>query len=224
MLVRLSGQTAAMLVVLGAILFGAAGSWHWTEAWLFLMLIGLLSVGTGVWLTQRDPALLESRLSSPFAADQARGDRTLIVMIGLGFCLWLGVMGLDRRFAWSAVPLVVEAIGAMVLLIGFAGVLWTFAANSFAAPQIRLQAERGQRVIDTGPYAFVRHPMYAGGAVYLLGMALLLGSWWGVLGAALLIVTFGLRAIGEEAMLRKGLAGYEDYARRVRYRLLPGVW
>jgi protein-S-isoprenylcysteine O-methyltransferase Ste14 len=102
--------------------------------------------------------------------------------------------------------------------------LWTFAANSFAAPQIRLQAERGQRVIDTGPYAFVRHPMYAGGAVYLLGMALLLGSWWGLLGAALLIVTFGLRAVGEEKMLRAGLAGYEDYARRVPYRFLPGVW
>ncbi len=224
MLIRLVLQTLAMLAVFALILFGAAGTSRWTEAWFMLVMVGVLSVGTGLWLAWRDPALLRSRLSSPFSADQAEGDRRLITAIGIGFLAWMVLIGLDRRFRWSAVPALVEAVGAVVLLAGFAGVLWTFAANSYAAPQIRLQGERGQTVVDTGPYALVRHPMYSAAALYLVGMAMLLGSWWGLAGAAGLIVSFGLRALGEERLLRSGLEGYEAYSKRVRYRLLPGVW
>lgn len=107
---------------------------------------------------------------------------------------------------------------------GYAVVWWTFAANTFAAPQIRVQTERAQRVISGGPYRFVRHPMYAGATLYMLGAALLLGSWWGVFGAGVLVFGFGVRAVNKEAMLRRELVGYGDYAQRVRARFLPGVW
>ncbi len=114
--------------------------------------------------------------------------------------------------------------GAVLVPVGFFIVWLAFRENSFAAPVVRIQAERGQRVISTGPYRIVRHPMYAGATVYMIGMPLLLGSWLGLLVLPLIIGTLAIRIFVEEATLRKGLAGYGDYAARVRYRLIPGVW
>ena len=145
-------------------------------------------------------------------------------MIGLGFFLWIAAIALDHRVQGRQIPVWAEGIGVVLMAIGIGLVCWTFAANSFAAPQVRVQSERAQTVIDTGPYRFVRHPMYAGGDLYLVGIALLLGSWWGLAGAAVLIFAICVRAVGEEAMLRAGLSGYDDYARRVRYRIVPSVW
>ncbi len=224
MLARTAVQTALMLAVLGAILLGCAGTVHWTEAWVFLVGMGGVSMTISVWLKRHDPALMQSRLSSPFARNQTRRDTALIVGIGLGFLGWIAVIGLDRRFGWSGAPAGVEIVGGLVVLVGFGGVWWTFAVNSFAAPQIRIQTERGQTVVTAGPYRYVRHPMYAASALYLVGVALLLGSWVGVAGAMLLTAAFGVRALGEERMLRLDLEGYDAYARQVRWRLLPGVW
>jgi protein-S-isoprenylcysteine O-methyltransferase Ste14 len=99
-----------------------------------------------------------------------------------------------------------------------------FRSNSFAAPQVRIQAERGQHVVTDGPYRIVRHPMYAAALFYFLGAPLLLGSWWGLLPVPFFMASLGARAVGEERMLRQGLPGYDDYTRRVRFRLIPGIW
>jgi protein-S-isoprenylcysteine O-methyltransferase Ste14 len=114
--------------------------------------------------------------------------------------------------------------GAILIPIGFFIVWLTFRENSFAAPVIKIQKERGQRVISTGPYRIVRHPMYAGGLLYMIGMPLLLGSWLGLLVLPPIFSALSVRIFIEEAALRKGLPGYGDYAARVRYRLIPGLW
>jgi protein-S-isoprenylcysteine O-methyltransferase Ste14 len=135
------------------------------------------------------------------------------------------LMALDvKRWHLSEAPNWAMYAGAVLILLGFLAVLRTFRENSFAAPVIKIQKERGQRVIDTGPYALVRHPMYAAASLYLLGTPLVLGSW---IGLALLPFVMGLlvvRIFLEEAELRKGLPGYNEYTTRVRYRLVPGIW
>ena len=121
-------------------------------------------------------------------------------------------------------PDALKVVGAVLIPVGFFIVWLTFRENSFAAPVIKIQKERGQHVISTGPYAIVRHPMYAGGALYMIGMPLLLGSGLGLLILPLLLGALSVRIFIEEATLRKGLPGYGEYTRRVRYRLVPGVW
>jgi protein-S-isoprenylcysteine O-methyltransferase Ste14 len=121
-------------------------------------------------------------------------------------------------------PIILNVLGALLIAAGFFIVWLTFRENSFAAPVVRIQDERQQRVISTGPYAIVRHPMYTGGSIYLIGMPLLLGSWFGLLVLPLILGALTMRIFIEEAVLRKGLIGYDDYAGRVRFRLIPGVW
>ncbi len=224
MMFRAAGQTAALVASLAALLFGFAGTIRWAEAWVLLATLTAIAMGTSGWLMARDPALLKSRLSSPVSADQTPGARIVVAVIGAAFILWIAAIGLDHRIHGRRLPVWAEGIGIVLMAAGIALVCWTFAANSFAAPQVRVQAERAQTVIDTGPYQFIRHPMYAGADLYLLGIALLLGSAWGVAGAWALMLGICVRAVGEEAVLRNGLAGYDDYARRVRYRIMPGVW
>jgi protein-S-isoprenylcysteine O-methyltransferase Ste14 len=137
---------------------------------------------------------------------------------------WLALMGLDRRYHWSHVPLYAQIIGFLLLILGCYLVGLTFKANSFAAPVVKIQKEREHRVITGGPYAYVRHPMYAGALLINIGAPLLLGSWWGLVVGALFTVLIGVRAVLEERMLRAELAGYVDYANRVRYRLVPYLW
>ncbi|HLJ51864.1 MAG TPA: isoprenylcysteine carboxylmethyltransferase family protein, partial [Rhizomicrobium sp.] len=129
-----------------------------------------------------------------------------------------------KRWQTSHVPAAVEVLGGLLILIGFAATVPVFRANSFAAPVVRVQEERGQRVIDSGPYALVRHPMYAAALLYLLGVPLLLGSWYGLIGTALIALGISWRAVKEENVLRHELAGYGEYMTRVRWRLVPYVW
>jgi protein-S-isoprenylcysteine O-methyltransferase Ste14 len=134
-------------------------------------------------------------------------------------------MGLDaQRWHTSHVPLLLNILGGALVIAGFFGTLVVFRQNSFAAPVVRVQAEREQRVIDTGPYALVRHPMYTAAIPYLAGVPLLLGSWYGLLVVAAMIAGVALRAVSEENLLERKLPGYADYMKRVRYRLIPGLW
>jgi len=224
MIVRMVFQTTLMLAVMGAILFLAAGDWRWPQAWAYLVEVGLGAFLVSFWLARHDPALLASRLSSPVQPDQKPWDRIFMAGAGVAFIGWMALIGLDARFGWSHAPLWAQALGAVLIALCMVLVWRTFRFNSFAAPQVRIQADRGQRVITEGPYRFVRHPMYAGAIFYFLGSPLLLGSWWGLAPVPLFIAGMGARAVGEERMLRRELAGYDDYARRVRFRLVPGVW
>jgi protein-S-isoprenylcysteine O-methyltransferase Ste14 len=141
------------------------------------------------------------------------------------FCGWFVFMAIDaRRFGWSHTPLWAQALGAALIVGAFYGWIGVLRANSFAAVTVRLQKERGQTVISTGPYAVVRHPMYSYAVLLMIGAPLLLGSLWGLLGVVVLLPMLAARALGEEVMLMNGLPGYREYAAKVRFRLLPGVW
>jgi protein-S-isoprenylcysteine O-methyltransferase Ste14 len=138
---------------------------------------------------------------------------------------WLVLMALDAvRFRWSQVPLWAQALGAILIALCMYMAYLVFRENSFAAPTVKMQTERGHRVVTSGPYAYVRHPMYAGALLYFIGTPLLLGSWYGLAAAPLMVAILAVRAVKEERMLAEELAGYRGYAARVRYRLVPWVW
>jgi protein-S-isoprenylcysteine O-methyltransferase Ste14 len=225
MITRILVQTSAWLAVMAAILFLAAGDWRWLEAWIFLAEFALLSFAVCFWLLVHDPDLLASRLSAPLRRDQLPWDRIFMVVVMVVFFGWLVLIGVDgRRFAWSHVPVWAESMGAVSMALGMAVVWQTFRYNTFAAPQVRIQAERAHHVITNGPYRIVRHPMYAGAILWLVGVPLMLGSGWGVAAVPLIVAALGWRAVREEQMLRRELPGYDAYAQRVKYRLIPGLW
>lgn len=220
---RLRSALGALL--LGLLLFLPAGTLAWPQGWWFLALFVGCGTGIGLWLERADPALLAARTGSPFAADQAPWDRFLGIVLTGTFWLWLPFMAVDaKRFGWSHVPPWAQVLGTVLVLAAFAGWVWVLKVNTFAATTVRVQSERGQTVVDTGPYAYARHPMYGFALPMLAGTPLLLGSFWGLAWLALLIPLLVARTLGEEAVLTRDLAGYGDYTRRVRYRLVPGLW
>ncbi|RUW23029.1 isoprenylcysteine carboxylmethyltransferase family protein [Mesorhizobium sp. M1E.F.Ca.ET.041.01.1.1] len=224
MIAKLVLQTFVWFGVMGALMFGSAGTLHWAAAWVYIVVMVGLSLTMGVALARRDPGLMNERLRLPIQKTQSAADKILLSILLLGIFGWLALMGFDVRFGWSAVPIWVQAIGALVLLVGICICYLTMLENSFAAPVVKIQDERGQRVITTGPYSYVRHPMYAGAILYFAGTALLLGSWWGLASVLVFIVLLAIRTFIEEKALRAGLRGYDDYAAAVRYRLIPLVW
>lgn len=224
-MVKAVAQNLAFTVLLGIMLFLPAGTLAWPQGWIFLALFVGCSQATGLWLRKADPALLAERMKSPFSADQRPRDRVVIVAIMICLSAWLVFMPLDaRRFGWSHTPLWAQVLGAALIAGAFWGWVGVLRANSFASVKVRVQQERGQTVISTGPYAVVRHPMYAYVLLLLIGAPLLLGSLWGLLGVGFVVPLLAARALGEEAVLMAGLPGYREYAGKVRFRLLPGVW
>jgi protein-S-isoprenylcysteine O-methyltransferase Ste14 len=218
-------QNLCFVGFLGLLLFPAAGTLAWPQGWAFLAVFDACTVVFGVWLAKVDPDLLAERKKSPLGAGQKPRDRAIMAGIAVGFVVWLVFMAVDaRRLAWSPTPLWAQVVGAGLIVAGFIGCALVVRANTFAVSTIRLQPERGQVVISTGPYAVVRHPMYASALLIMVGTPLLLGSLWGLVGLMLLMPVLMARAVGEEALLLAGLAGYSEYAARVRYRLVPGVW
>jgi protein-S-isoprenylcysteine O-methyltransferase Ste14 len=225
MLRRLIIQTVAFIAVLAALLFVPAGTLDWPSAWVFLGEMAAASVLVGGWLARHDPALLQERLSGLVRPGQSRADRALMAVFLALFVAWLIVIALDaRRWHLSDIPVWLQVIGAVAVALCFYLAFATFRANTYAAAAVRLQAERGHRVVTDGPYAVVRHPMYAGTILFFLGMPLLLGSWYGLVFAPVLTALLAVRAVMEERLLTRALEGYPAYAARVRYRLVPFVW
>ena len=225
MLVRLTIQTLAFVVVLAVLLFLPAGTLAWAGAWAFIAELALPSVVIGVWLARHDPALLKERMAGLFRPGQSRADRALMALFLVLTVAWLVIMALDAmRFRLSHVPLWLQVVGGIGVAFCFYVAFITFRANSYAAAAVRLQPERGHRVVTDGPYAVVRHPMYAGAIFYFLGTPLLLGSWYGVAFAPVFVVLLASRAVMEERLLTRALEGYPAYAARVRWRLVPFVW
>ena len=225
LLLRLCLQTGVWLAIMAGLLLGGAKNAAWPQGLIYLAIFTLGSVVFGARLLKRDPGLLAARLGALNQKGQPIWDK-LFLQVFIGFFLaWLWLMARDAQ-VWrlSHMPVWLNVAGGLLVLAGFAGVMRVFRENSFAAPVVRVQAEREQRVIDTGPYAHVRHPMYAASLLYLTGMPLLLGSWLGLAGAAVIILAMARRAVAEEGVLARELAGYADYRMRVRYRLIPGLW
>jgi protein-S-isoprenylcysteine O-methyltransferase Ste14 len=225
MIMRMVVQTTGGLAAMAVILCLAAGDWTWPQAWVFVGEVTVSSFAVNVWLLRHDPALLASRLSSPVQSDQQPWDRIFMAAAAVVFVSWLVLCAMDaRRFAWSVVPLWAQALGAVLIALCMIVVWQAFRFNTFAAPQIRVQTDRQQRVVTGGPYRIVRHPMYAGALLMFVGTPLLLGSWWGLLFVPVGAIGIGIRVVGEERMLRQALTGYDDYARQVRFRMVPGLW
>ena len=225
MIVRMFAQTFVFLVGMGVLLFGAAGTLAWPGAWCFLLELGALSVWLGLWLARHDPALLAERLGTIVQKQQSRWDRFFMASVAVVWPAWLVLIAFDaQRWRWSAVPVWANVIGALGIFVCVVATRSVFRANSYAAPVVKLQTVRGHKVADTGPYAHVRHPMYTATMPFFAGTPLLLGSWWGLACAPLLVVALGYRAVLEERMLTEQLDGYAAYAARVRYRFVPGVW
>jgi protein-S-isoprenylcysteine O-methyltransferase Ste14 len=209
----------------GLILFTSAGTFHWPQAWVFLALCVGGGLAIGAWLKRTNPELLAERTKSPLDYQERPRDRLISIGIMSGMSAWLVLMGLDvHRFRWSETPYWLQVAGAVLIVGAFAGWANVMRENSFAAAEVRVQEERGQTVISTGPYAIVRHPMYAYAILLIVGTAFLLGSLWGLLGLLVLMPLLGLRAMGEEAVLKNGLPGYREYTKQVRHRLVPGIW
>jgi protein-S-isoprenylcysteine O-methyltransferase Ste14 len=208
----------------GLCILGGAGTLDWPAAWAYLFVLSGSMVGLTVSLAQRDPALLAERMRGTAQKGQPLWDKIYASSLQLIWFGWLTLMGLDHRFGWSAMPGWLTWVGVASVALGFWIIHLTFLENSFLSPAVRVQSERGHEVVSTGPYAIVRHPMYAGAMFLFAGTALALGSWWGLLGGTLLELSVASRILGEERVLRAGLAGYADYADRVHYRLIPFVW
>ncbi|TIV96886.1 MAG: isoprenylcysteine carboxylmethyltransferase family protein [Mesorhizobium sp.] len=224
MIAKLVFQTFVWFGIMGVLLFVSAGTLHWTGAWVYIVVMVGLSLTMGVALARRDPGLMNERLRPPIQKTQTAADKILLSILLLGIFDWLALMGLDFRFGWSPASLWAQVIGALILLVGIWICYLTMLENSFAAPVVKIQDERGQKVITTGPYSYVRHPMYAGAILYFAGTALLLGSWLGLVLVPVFILLLAIRTFIEEKTLRTGLQGYDDYAANVRYRLIPMVW
>ncbi|OKO77862.1 isoprenylcysteine carboxylmethyltransferase family protein [Bradyrhizobium sp. AS23.2] len=224
MIAKLLLQNTITTIAIGALLFVSAGTLHWPSAWVLLATSALLGPLCGWWLYRIDPALLAERLRPVLQRDQPASDKLFMIVFVVAILAWLAAMGLDRRNLFSDMPIALQALGFVLFLLSTLFILWVFRENSFAAPVVKLQADRAQRVISTGPYAHVRHPMYSGMILFFAGVPLLLGSWWGLAMTPIFIALFAIRIRIEERTLREGLPGYSDYATRVRYRLLPGVW
>jgi protein-S-isoprenylcysteine O-methyltransferase Ste14 len=225
MIARLIVQTVLWLAGMGVLLFGAAGTLAWPGAWCYLLETGVLGVWVGVWLAHHDPALLAERLGSFVQRGQSAWDKFFMASVVVVWCAWLILMGLDaRRLGWSSMHPSLQGIGALAILVSMVAIRSVFRSNSYAAPVVKIQSERGHKVSDSGPYAYVRHPMYAWAILFLIGVPLLLGSWWGVFCVPLLVVGLAYRAVLEERMLCAQLEGYAEYAARVRYRFVPYVW
>ncbi len=206
----------AMLVALLCI---PAGTLRYWQAWAYvggLFVPMMLMLG---YFWRRDPELLERRMKMKESAPEQR------VAIAISMASILGalvVAGLDRRFGWSQVPLAVGLPALALVLLGYGSFFWVLRENSYASRVIEVTED--QRVISTGPYAWVRHPMYVAGLVMYMATPVALGSWWGLIPAVLLVPAMILRIVDEEAQLREQLVGYPEYCEKVRYRLLPGLW
>ncbi len=211
-----------LLLIMDGLLFGAAGRLDWTGAWLLTGLYGLLLVFLVVWSSLKAPGLMEER--SRMAKNVKSWDKVLTSVYTVFLVALLVVAGLDARFHWSTMPLVLQALGILLLL--FSGwVLWRImSVNYYLSRYARIQDDRGQQVVSEGPYRFVRHPMYATLTPFFLGMVLVLGAWWALLPAGLIFILYIFRTALEDRMLQEELPGYREYARKVRYRLFPGIW
>ena len=209
-------------VVMAAILFNTAGTVNYWQAWVFLLILITLSLLITIYLIRNDPELLRRRMRGGPTAEKRVSQRVIMIFTSLGFIGLLVVPGLDRRFGWTTVPLFVVIAGDALVLLGYYFIFLVFRQNTYSSATIELAAN--QKVIDSGPYSLLRHPMYAGALLYLLGTPLALGSYWGLVPFVAVIPFLIWRIFDEEMMLTRELEGYGEYKQRVRYRLVPGVW
>lgn len=225
MVIKVSIILVSEVLFFSTLLFGAAGTVRWPAAWAYLILFIAGAFWITLLLARRDPALLAERLKSPWQKGQPFWDKFFILLMMIAWCGWLVLIGLDAvRFRWSVMPVWLQCVGAALIVLSFWMIGRVFRENPFLTAVVRIQTERGHRVVSTGPYATVRHPLYASMLIYLPATALMLGSWAGLAASVVFLGGLVFRTAMEDRELQRGLAGYPEYAARVRYRLIPLIW
>jgi protein-S-isoprenylcysteine O-methyltransferase Ste14 len=215
----------ALFIVFALALFLAAGTVFWPAGWAFLLLFFGANAALARWLLRHDPELLQERMTGFGKPGEPAWDKVFLVGVQVFLIAWLVLMGLDAvRFRWSQMPGWLQVVGGILLLVSFYLFFLTFRENPYASAAVRVQTERGQTVVTTGPYHYVRHPMYAAGIHFMVGTTFLLGSWYGLLMGLIFTVGLALRAVQEERVLQAELPGYEEYMARVKYRFIPHIW
>jgi protein-S-isoprenylcysteine O-methyltransferase Ste14 len=213
---------AQFLLAMMLLLFLPAWSLRWWQGWLYLALFSVSVFAITWYLQQHDPELLRRRLTAGPRAEKDPRQKLIQRIASLAFIGMFVVAGIDHRLRWSTVPTGVVLLGDLLVVLGLWIVFLTFRANTYASASIETRA--GQSVVSTGPYSAVRHPMYAGALVMLLGTPLALGSWWGLAPFLILLLTIIWRLLDEERFLARDLPGYEAYRAKVRHRLVPYTW
>ncbi len=208
------------------LLFACGGDFGWWQAWFYSILLLIAGIGARIWAEQRHPGLIAERQNAEAFKTAKAWDKVLapLMAISVGFPMVI-VAGLDHRYNWSPeFPLSLIVIGFIVISFGYAFASWALAENRYFFAVVRIQADRGHEVCDSGPYRFVRHPGYAGNVLAVFGIVLALGSIWALIPAAAASIIAVIRTALEDQTLKEELPGYRDYARRVRYRLIPAIY
>ena len=211
-----------VLLVMAVLLFFSAWTLDYWQAWTFLAVYSASSLAITFYLTKKSPKLLERRMRGGPTAEKEPTQKIIMFFASLGFIAHLVFPALDHRFAWSHLPPYLALAGDVLVALGFLAVFFVFKENPFTSATIELAPD--QKVISTGPYALVRHPMYAAALVMLLGIPVALGSWWGLLVILVMMPALIWRLFEEEKFLSRNLSGYVEYQNKVRYRLIPLVW
>ncbi len=211
-----------LIVVLALLLFLPAWTIDYWQAWIFLAVFSVSVLAITIYLMKEDPKLLERRVNAGPGAEKQKSQKIIQLLATIAFVAVLVVPAIDHRFGWSTMPTYVVAIGDVLVVLGLFIIFLVFKENTFSSGTIEVGSE--QKVIATGPYAHVRHPMYIGALIMLLGMPLALGSWWGLFTIIPMTLVIAWRLLEEEKFLAENLSGYSDYRNKVRCRLVPLVW
>lgn len=213
------GRLVVGLALIAGLLFLCAGTLDYWQTWLYTGILLVMLSTSFNWLIRSDPQRLERRMRTH---EREKTQRWVIGVSGILLTLLYVLPGLDRRFHWSQVPLAVVLLGVGMVILGYAFYMQVVQANQFASRVVEVMPD--QQVISSGPYALVRHPMYLAMLIFFFGTALALGSYWALIPAALMIPVLAVRLLEEEKILLRDLPGYAEYAKKMRWRLIPGVW
>ena len=221
-LVKGAVSAALGLVAFGLMLFLPAGTFHYWQAWVFLAIFAFYTWIPSVYLVRKNPAALERRMHAGPLAETRTLQQIVSTVVFICFPAMLVVSALDHRFGWSPVPTTVTVVGDILVAVGLGVAMLVVAQNGYAAANITV--ESGQTLVSTGLYGLVRHPMYSGSVIMMVGVPLALDSYWGLVFVIPALVALALRIRDEEEFLQQQLSGYSDYEQQVRYRLVPYVW
>jgi protein-S-isoprenylcysteine O-methyltransferase Ste14 len=216
------GGLLRFLITLAVLLFLAAWTLDYWQAWVFLAVFSGSALAITLYLMKNDPKLLERRMKAGPAAEKEKSQKIIQIVATASFISAIVFPAVDHRFGWSAVPAPVAIAGDVLVALGFLVIFFVFKENTFTSGVIEVDAD--QKVISTGPYALVRHPMYSGALIMLAGVPLALGSWWGLAAVALMVLVIIWRLLDEERFLAGNLPGYSEYQDQVRYCLVPLLW